>query len=197
MLKALRKNLRLTQAEMAERLGVSCKDYSAMERGKLYIPVHIKERICNFSPVEAVLQKEAIAQNFDRKETQLVDNNGDSGLTNELLDISKKDNYRLDIYDCYKKVIRYNLPKTILDCVNVNVIHINHGMFSEKSYNFRHYCVNKFNKDIKQLIYIDKNGLLCWKDDKCLEKLILLRKPEMDSKESVEKIFMEEKYDSK
>ena len=82
MLKALRKNLRLTQAEMAERLGVSHKDYSAMERGRLYIPVHIKERICNFSPVEAVLQKEAIAQNFDRKETQLVDNKGDSGFTN-------------------------------------------------------------------------------------------------------------------
>ena len=100
----------------------------------------------------------------------------------------------LKIDDCFKNYYRYDTQKTIPDCVDIDVVHINHGYFKERAYTTRLYCVNKFNKAINETVYINDHGLLTWIDNDCKEKSIIKRKSEMISNEEVDKILIQEKY---
>ena len=115
---------------------------------------------------------------------------GDSGMVVEMLNTKEK---KYDTYYCtlrwVNKILRKNINKAIIDCVDINVIHVNHGMYKNRNYTTIRYAIEKLNKKVTDYIHIDKKGLLYWINPKCNERKIIKLRPQMNTIKDVDNIF--------
>lgn len=66
-------------------------------------------------------------------------------------------------HQIYKEV--KNSPKVIVDYMPISITHVYHGAKSTRAYRERQQILNQFCKNVDDLVYIDENGLLAWKDE--------------------------------
>ncbi len=90
-------------------------------------------------------------------------------------------------YNWYKSIFREDRNKFYIEYVNVDLKHVFHGRYINRKYIESKDLVEKFGQNIKNLIGIDINGLLYWKETDCeLRKNIV----ENNKKEKKQKIIM-------
>lgn len=119
-----------------------------------------------------------------------IDGGGDSGFVAEYLNTDEYcyDDSQSD-FDWFHEIVRRQKVRTKIDCVPHDIVHVNHGMFTNKNYTTIRYAMHLFNKRILQLIKLNESGLLEWIDGSCIERKIMNKRSEMFTKEDVEKIF--------
>lgn len=119
-----------------------------------------------------------------------IDGGGDSGFVAEYLN-NKDDEYDISQSDCdwFEEIVRTIGQKAIIDCVPYDIIHVNHGMFTNKNYTTIRYAMHLFNKPLLKLIQLNENGLLSWIDPDCVERKIMKMRPQMHTTKDVEDIF--------
>jgi glycosyltransferase involved in cell wall biosynthesis len=122
-----------------------------------------------------------------------VDGGGDSGFVCEYLNTPEKtyDSY-LFRFDWYQKIYRNMGVKGMLDCVDSDIIHQNHGKFASRNYNTIRYAIDELKDDIQKFCRKDKQGLLEWVDPECAERRIMKRRPEMFDNEIMKEIVKSE-----
>ena len=86
-----------------------------------------------------------------------------------------------------------NLPVCgIIDYVDCNITHENHGDVDFGYYGARHYATEYFTREIPELLVFGENGLLEWSDPKCIEReMVRARygmKTEKDTRDICERI---------
>jgi hypothetical protein len=85
--------------------------------------------------------------------------------------------------------IKRDLPHpAIIDCVDDDVVHCNHGKVGKRNYKTRHYMTGHFTKEMDKLVTYDENGLLTWVIDNCPEREMCTKRYEMDSIHTVRDI---------
>ena len=122
-----------------------------------------------------------------------IDGGGDSGFVCEYLntDSVMYDSYVFK-FKWFHKIYRNMSLKGKMTCVDVDIIHVNHGEYTFRNYNTIRYAIDLLEKDIQDFLDIDKNGLLSWKDPICPERKIMKRRPEMFDDKIAEQIVKNE-----
>jgi hypothetical protein len=72
-----------------------------------------------------------------------------------------------------KNTLREMPACSICDYVDCNIVHENHGDVDFGYYGARHYATEYFTKEIQELLFFGKNGLLEWADPNCIERKII------------------------
>jgi hypothetical protein len=119
-----------------------------------------------------------------------IDGGGDSGFVSEFLN---NDNVEYDTFlssfNWFDSIYRQNLPKAELQCVDVDIVHVNHGPFKKRNYNTIRYCIDKLGKPINDFVRLDANNLLAWIDPNCSERKLLKLRSEMSSNDDVNVLY--------
>jgi hypothetical protein len=119
---------------------------------------------------------------------------GDSAFVTEYLNTAAVtyDPWLLDIR--WFREIERDLPvRAALDCVPVDLVHVNHGPSRDRNYQEVRYAIDGF-PPLDQLVELGADGLLRWRDPACPERRLLRRRPEMRSQAEVERLFAEHGY---
>jgi hypothetical protein len=121
-----------------------------------------------------------------------IDGGGDSGLVSEILN-TKNRKYDTYLYNFkwFHSIYRKFQPKAILSCVDVDIVHVNHGEFRKRNYNTIRYALDKIDHNITEYVVLDNNRLLRWVDPNCLERKFTVLRPQMDTNETVDKMYSE------
>ncbi len=123
-----------------------------------------------------------------------IDCAGDSTFVAEYLN-SREISYDPWLYQFrWFSEIERKLPfQAILDGVDIDIIHIHHGDLKERNYNPIRYAIDGF-PPILELVNVESNGILTWKDSQCIERRILAHRLEMKTPADVDKIFRKYSY---
>ncbi len=76
----------------------------------------------------------------------------------------------------------------IIDYIDCNIVHENHGDVDFGYYGARHYATEYFTKEIPELLVIGENGLLEWADPQCVEREIIRAKFNMKTEQITREI---------
>jgi|GEM_PF-5389623 len=87
-----------------------------------------------------------------------------------------------------KNIVRELSVCGVFDYVDYRITHENHGDIDFNYYGARHYSLEYFTKEIKELVKIGENGLLEWIDINCIERQINRARFDMKTEENVRKI---------
>ena len=123
-----------------------------------------------------------------------IDCAGDSAFVAEYLNSLEfaYDQYLFQ-FDWYHEVIR-NLPyRAELDCVPYDIQHVHHGALNSRNYDGVRYAIDGF-PPVKELVAMNGDGLLCWKNEACPERILLQQKSKMHNREAVDKLFSANGY---
>lgn len=123
-----------------------------------------------------------------------LDGGGDSGFVSEYLaSDSKRQESWLWRFGWFKGIHR-NLGITCkADCVTMDIIHANHGSYRDRCYKGIRATLDLFVKEIRDMVFVNKDGLLEWVDPTCRERSVMRRRPEMFDRKVIDQIFQEEK----
>jgi hypothetical protein len=122
---------------------------------------------------------------------------GDSAFVAEFLNTPTAEydtwNHQWAWYNEVHRVLPY---RAVLDCVDVPIQHVYHGPASE-----RHYLPLRLAMDamrpVRELVDLDEDGLLYWKDAGCVEREILSQVHRLASEEAVVAVLAEYGYASR
>jgi hypothetical protein len=85
--------------------------------------------------------------------------------------------------------IQRDVPvRAALDCVEVDLVHVNHGPSRDRNYQEVRYAIDGF-PPIHELVELGSDGLLRWRDPGCVERRLLRLRAEMRSRADVDRLF--------
>ena len=76
----------------------------------------------------------------------------------------------------------------IIDCVDDNLVHCNHGLIGKRNYCTRHHMTTFFSKEMNELVKLDSRGLLKWVNSECPERLMCGKRYDMDNIDTTRRI---------
>ena len=123
-----------------------------------------------------------------------IDCAGDSAFVAEYLNSTDfaYDQYLFQ-FEWYHEIIR-NLPyRAELDCVPYDIQHVHHGALKMRNYDGVRYAIDGF-PPVKELVAMNGDGLLRWKNEDCPERQLLRQRAMMRDREAVDKLFAANGY---
>jgi glycosyltransferase involved in cell wall biosynthesis len=120
----------------------------------------------------------------DYLNSYMIYGGGDSMFMHEYLqgnDDNQMPEFWINTFDKIEEINRPITQTAIIDCVDDDVIHCNHGKVGRRNYKTRHYMTGYFTKPIQELVVKDENGLLTWVDPNCPERRMCSRRYDMES----------------
>jgi cellulose synthase/poly-beta-1,6-N-acetylglucosamine synthase-like glycosyltransferase len=91
-------------------------------------------------------------------------------------------------FDRINHIKREAVHPAIIDCVDDDIVHCNHGKVGKRNYRTRHYMTGYFTKELDDLVTLDENELLVWMNPDCPERKMCMKRYEMDSIHTVRDI---------
>ncbi len=124
-----------------------------------------------------------------------IDCAGDSGFVSEFINTPEClfDHY-LYKYNWFYEIRRELSFRLQIDCVPIDIVHVYHGDLKYRNYDTFRYALDLFNSSILELVFLNREGLLEWKDPNCIERYIVKKRAEMHTKRDVDRIFEEFGY---
>jgi hypothetical protein len=118
-----------------------------------------------------------------------VDCAGDSAFVAEYLNTSVQQ-YDPWLYQWnWFREIERSIPfHAELDCVPMDVVHVHHGPLKQRNYDGFRYALDAF-PPLRDLVRLNGDGILEWRDGKCLERRILEHRASMVSREAVDQLL--------
>ena len=80
-----------------------------------------------------------------------------------------------------------------LDCVPVDLVHVNHGPHRDRNYQAVRYAIDGF-PPVRELVELGDDGLLRWRDPDCVERQLLRLRRRLSSRDAVDLVFREHGY---
>jgi hypothetical protein len=118
-----------------------------------------------------------------------LDCSGDSAFVAEYLNNSATQ-YDPWLYQWgWFREIERKLPYHVeLDCVPLDLVHVHHGPLKERNYDGFRYALDAL-PPLQQLVRLNGNGILEWKDRDCTERRILSERASMGSHAAVDELL--------
>jgi hypothetical protein len=80
-----------------------------------------------------------------------------------------------------------------IDCVPLDVVHVHHGPLQDRNYDSLRYALDAF-PPVPELIHLNGDGILEWRDSTCLEREILQHRVGMTSRAAVDDLLERFEY---
>lgn len=118
-----------------------------------------------------------------------VDCAGDSAFVAEYLNTSNRQYdpwlYQWNWFQEIERPVPFHAE---LDCVPLDLLHVHHGPLKERNYDGFRYALEAF-PPLRELVRLNREGILEWKDQKCPERRILEHRASMVSREAVDDLL--------
>ena len=85
------------------------------------------------------------------------------------------------IYKQFRAITRKLNVVAKIDHTKHNLVHIHHGFLHDRRYDERHCTLMFFSKPILELVVLDRQNILAWRDPRCIERELLAHKLEIKS----------------
>lgn len=107
--------------------------------------------------------------------TWMVDGRGDAVFVREMFFSGQHPKMRQtgSIYAKYDDIYRRNIGSGLIDYVDIDIRHKNHGNMGWRNYMGRQHAVCLWNRPRNEIVGEDENGLMYWLDPECIERKIL------------------------
>ncbi len=127
-----------------------------------------------------------------------VPGSGDSGFVAEFLNMDSEHLYDkfASLFFWWKNVMRFKEKKGEMDYINVHLIHCFHGTYTERAYIHSRKVADRFGGDIRDLVKINKDGFLEWKNPGCVLQRVFQKWKELIDYETTENIVKKAYIDS-
>ncbi len=114
---------------------------------------------------------------------------GDSALVTEYLNHPGAE-YDTSLWDWpwYRDIHRVLRQRAVLDAVPVDLVHVHHGPAADRHYNEVRRALSKL-RPIPELVRVDEQRLLAWRDASCPERSVLKSRSEFTSHEKADEIL--------